>query len=424
MQVLTLAELQTPDEAVRRFTPLGFHTGGMLSPEDAAEYKQRVVAALELVSDVPDAVRSAFDRLRTLHSYGLLCYENFTAVVDLSPRVAELALRHRFVLFNEGRIDVVGRDGAPRTLHFENVGALVEQLKQARLRVAAWPKHAPFRGGFSQLLQWARREGLLSGQRARHMERRLAAWRNLLAHPDAHHLLMPVDSAREISDLAEFINRLWGARTPGGRLYPAPIERHVLALAYSDGKEASVGLAESLELQPALREATMLLVLGHPDDEGLFDFDAAYENTRYPCELLLGPATCAEAVEWLRTHAPGSDVVEYVDRLFLIRSDEAAVESPRSPDVAAGLAPSSRTGHWFAVQADYPTDAVGHVSGGHQPFAGPCSVCPADGVTEGSWSDVIASVQQAGTRLTPVSPVPARMPGRWFMFEARSEDPE
>lgn len=51
--MLTLAELQDPDEAVRRFTPLGFHTGGMLSGEDAARYQQRVVAAVELSSPTP-----------------------------------------------------------------------------------------------------------------------------------------------------------------------------------------------------------------------------------------------------------------------------------------------------------------------------------------------------------------------------------
>src|SRR3954462_2092567 len=92
MNVLTLAELQTPDERVRRFTPLGFNTGGMLSAEAAAEYQQLAVAGAELVADVPDGIRKAFDRLRTLHAYGLLCYDAFTAVVDLAPRVADLAV--------------------------------------------------------------------------------------------------------------------------------------------------------------------------------------------------------------------------------------------------------------------------------------------------------------------------------------------
>ena len=36
---------------------------------------------------------------------------------------------------------------------------------------------------------------------------------------------MPVDAARMIGDVAEIISQLWGAPTPGGRLYPAPARR-------------------------------------------------------------------------------------------------------------------------------------------------------------------------------------------------------
>jgi hypothetical protein len=46
---------------------------------------------------------------------------------------------------------------------------------------------------------------------------------------------MPNHSSQAIRDLAEIINRLWGSRTPGGRLYPAPIKREALVIGWSDG---------------------------------------------------------------------------------------------------------------------------------------------------------------------------------------------
>jgi hypothetical protein len=50
------------------------------------------------------------------------------------------------------------------------------------------------------------------------------------AHPSSYGLVTPADSARSILDAAEIINHLWGSSTPGGRLYPAPIRREILAV--------------------------------------------------------------------------------------------------------------------------------------------------------------------------------------------------
>jgi len=38
---------------------------------------------------------------------------------------------------------------------------------------------------------------------------RIAGFRNLVAHPTSHNVLMPVDGIRAIDDLADFINVLW-----------------------------------------------------------------------------------------------------------------------------------------------------------------------------------------------------------------------
>src|SRR5712692_741452 len=88
MDIRTFAELTAPDERSLRFTSLGFATGGKkLSSESAAEFQQRSIAAANLVSAVPEGTRSSFERLRTLHAYGVLCYDLFTVVDDLTkPR--------------------------------------------------------------------------------------------------------------------------------------------------------------------------------------------------------------------------------------------------------------------------------------------------------------------------------------------------
>jgi len=44
MDIATLGVLQTLDDRVRRFTPLGLSMGGLLTAEAAAEFQQRVVA--------------------------------------------------------------------------------------------------------------------------------------------------------------------------------------------------------------------------------------------------------------------------------------------------------------------------------------------------------------------------------------------
>ena len=70
--------------------------------------------------------------------------------------------------------------------------------------------------------------------------------RNNVAHPH-YHLAMPPDSARAIRDLAEIINRLWGHPTPGGRLYPAPLTREPMVIAWRGdppGHELTIMRAE------------------------------------------------------------------------------------------------------------------------------------------------------------------------------------
>ncbi len=413
MNVVPLSDLQAPDDRVRRFTLLGLSLAGMLTAEAAAEFQQRVVASADLVEAVPDGTRASFERLRTIHSHGILCYETFTTVCDLAPMVADLALRERFLAFHANVFAAVARDGTARAVRVETVSQLVEKLQEGKLRLQDWPEGDRFAGGFGQLLRWARRQGFLSGQRARQAEKQLTSWRNRLAHPDHSQLAMPVRSARDIHNLAEIINRLWGAPTPGGRLYPAPVEREILALLYSEDGSASVGLVESLghDSQPA--DVTVLLVRGVREDEGLFEYDAAFEHTRFPADLLWGPGGHREAVIWLEEQRPQPDNANYLDRWFVIRSDDAGTDRPRHPNVFAGLPESQRVGRWHLLRADFPEDAWLHVRFGHRPYDGACDECAAEGQAIGSWTELMTTLVDLGIAFEPLTAPEGRMPGLW-----------
>jgi hypothetical protein len=91
MKIKTLAELATPDSRSLRFTPNGISMNGTLKPEDAAELQQRAVAHCDLNPDVPAETQMSFERLRTLHAYGVLYYETFTVAHDLAWLVLEQA---------------------------------------------------------------------------------------------------------------------------------------------------------------------------------------------------------------------------------------------------------------------------------------------------------------------------------------------
>jgi hypothetical protein len=130
-----------------------------------------------------------------------------------------------------------------------------------RLQVGDGLEKMPSNGMLSDLLSWARRLGLLRGQRNRTIEKAIARLRNHVAHPSAYHLTTPVDAANTISDLAEIINHLWGSATPGGRLYPAPVERGIVAVM-CDGKTGAV-MSASVAAETA--SARGEVSLGGPD---------------------------------------------------------------------------------------------------------------------------------------------------------------
>ena len=160
---------------------------------------------------------------------------------------------------------------------FRSGGSHVGSTWQLKLTTGA---KMNFRGTMSQLQDWASQEHLLDGQRNKRLNPVYVAMRNSVAHPH-YHLSMPPDSARTIRDLAEIINRLWGRLTPGGRLYPAPLDRQVLIVAWTDAEEGTTTILRDYQLASFNEPGnwTCVVVLGVFKDEGLWDFSAQYERT-------------------------------------------------------------------------------------------------------------------------------------------------
>ena len=419
MRIKTFDELIAPDERTLRFTPLGFSMGPqILKPEYAAEFQQQVIAGCDLHPDVPEDTRNAFERVRTLHSYGILCYEAFTVADDLSWLVMEQAFRERFVTYFNGTIPFVnirtGDEDAITVRNFEEVyqavtpgGSHAKGVWRLKLRSNGQPMK--FRASFSHLLKWARQEGLLHGQRNRSIEEVYRRIRNRVAHP-SYHITMPPASARTIHDLAEVINRLWGHATPGGRLYPAPLEREVIVVAWRDTEvEPSYKIMRGYQLatfhEPG--DWQCLIIRAVFNDEGIWEFDARYERTHLPAELLWGPGLTHEALAWLNVHRPEPDTTDYLDRLFVLRIHNGRTSLAMRPEVALARLADRRDGQWFIVKVDYPNDAFAHVrhikngvvcgdpsptvcqvQSGVTMTSTPIPFCPVEPVFDGTWDEM------------------------------------
>lgn len=423
MDTRTFADLTTPDTRSLSFTPLGLSPRG-LTPESAVEFQQRAIAVADLVPGVPEGTRSSFERLRMLHTYGVLCYDLFTVVEDLTSVVLEQALHERFLTFYGGTIPLVRRgvesefpasDSEALNTAFRRRGS--HEGWQLRLRNSRTSIPVPLTMG--PLLRWARHEGLLHGQRNRRLEEILDRIRNRFAHGSGFRIGMANQSARAIHDLAEIINQLWGALTPGGRLYPTPLEREVLVIGWSqnwstiaEGGGAALMRADQLA-EFTEHDWTYLVVRGVRDDPRLWDFDARYELTVYPSNLLWGPGTRDDALAWLEATAPEGDEVHHLDRLFAVRRHDCRLYPPCRPEFLLALPPEQQTGTWHVVRADFPEDCLRHVS--HIAAGEACGTwgCAIDDIAQGSWADAVTTVRNLVPGLNAAVYSEARVPQRW-----------
>ena len=172
MKIKSLDELRDADERTLRFTSFGFDTGGMLHPEDAALYQQESLSHAALSEAVAEGTWSTFDRLRLLHSYGVLSYDMFTAADDLAHLAIEQALRDRFIEFHDGTVPFQDAHCTVHHVPAASFEALYEEIhaegrlrspQRWRLQLRRTGKRIYFDGMLDSLLRWARAERLLRG---------------------------------------------------------------------------------------------------------------------------------------------------------------------------------------------------------------------------------------------------------------------
>jgi len=421
MRIRALDELAKPDERTLLFTPWGLSMGGHLSVEDALAFQQQAISACDLVGAVPEGTRQVFERLRELHIYGVLSYDMFTVADQQAPLVLDLALRERFMAYYKlDGVPLVSKTRGNDRLRVSSFEDLYEALNHGSHRKGGWKLDLdagpiPFRGSFGELFRWARKVGLLHGQRNRRIEQALVKLRNYSAHPGGHIVVSPVESARAIRDTAEIINRLWGHATPGGRLFPAPIQQEIIAVGWDQGGDQLVQFRAHPGREGVDPAKSYVLLRAVEHDPDLWEYDSHFETTAYPAELLWGPGLWAEAEDWLVEHRPQPGETEYLDRLFLVRTFERQVERPRRPEVALGLSTQELVGTWHLIRADHPSAAFGHVRGpGGNPNPdcareGPCSRCAVEAVSVGPWEQVAGYL----TDFDPIALPSISVPSKW-----------
>jgi hypothetical protein len=408
--IKTLAELQQPDEGSLKFSPWGL--GGRMDPADAARWQQQAVALYEISAQAPELTRLCFERARTVFSYGVLCYELYTVAGDQARLAIEQALRDRFLPFYDGVVPFTDARGEPQSITAARYEAFFDELrgkpKSWKLQPASGRPAFRFDGMLTSLLKWARAEELLAGQRDRLRDRPRVNLRNFVAHA-GYHLGMPPDAEREIAELAEIVNRIWGA--PSG----APLDREIVIIAW-DQRGVTWGGAEGFSIDPLTGPETCVVVRAARPEE-LGSYDSLYEAVPSPCDYLWGPGTLADAQDWLAANQPVGDQAQVLERLFVLRYDDSRLYLPQTLPVAAGLDASRATGMWYLIRADSPNDAFGHqlqrltqlsehVSSGH------CT-CPVEALGEGSLPDVLALAAASGANVAPAQVPDARVTISW-----------
>jgi hypothetical protein len=405
VQRRSFQELITVDPTTRRFTPLGLDTTHVLTEETCADYMQDLVSVYDLASDVPPDVQQVFERLRTVHTYGVLEYDLFTVANTQTYLAFEGVMRARFMDAYQSTVRFVSASAREniRVSTFNDVFELVGRGGKYSTRkgwslqaIDGKTDHGNFNGSFPALLRWARAERLLSGQRSRMVENQaIKKLRDFAAHPERLHRISPIDSARAINDLAEFINRLWGHRTPGGHLYPAPVDREPIVIARTvDGRTLTSLTPDRLvpadvshewsDLPPFNDEDAweFMLVLSPKSVDVLSYALRGLDRAPFPVDVLWGPDSLAgTAAAWSKNAAVWTgDCVETTDRIFIVPYPPGS-DDPAWPLELATMVSRPSSDCWdrcLVVIADTPYDAHEHArgirEGGHEE-EGICDGC-------------------------------------------------
>jgi hypothetical protein len=386
-------------------------------------FQSEVIAAAVLVDPVADDVRCSFDRLRSKHVQGVTDYANFSEVCNLAIGIYEPALQARFLEFYHGReIPFSQRDGSPAPLRADRYESVYDHVSPTKgMYIQGTGGRLWFGGTLDGLLGWARLEGLLRGQRARLHESSIRSLRNSISHGRGFVTETPVSSAQEIRDLAEFINQIWAAPTIGGRIYPAPVPREVLALGWDTAGAMTLARAATLT---AADDAAMqwILLRGTFNNPEWTQFDSRYLTSAVPTSYLWGPGAAADALDWIATHQPAADAVDTTDQLMLIRHHEYDLYLPQSPEIAMARPPEDQAGEWYLMLADQPMAAFTCVRArinrefGH---LGECR-CPTRRLARGKWRKMLHRLGQLRPRLAATLPPDVRVEDGWRMPNPRT----
>lgn len=401
MKIRSLTELRRVDERAARSTSMGFSTGRMLTPASTARTHQTWIADTDLAETVPRDVRQNFDRLRDLHTYGVLHYDLYTLVHQTRPFVFEHALRQRFITHYDSGVLLQNKQGETKVLEPSSFQDVYLAIRRGDYKKFVYldcnGEKMKFDASLRSLMVWARAMKYLCGQRNRFADEALVDLRNHFAHPEGFSITDPYQSARSIAALAETINHMWGRCTPNGRRYPGPIPRFIYVVAVSpDGEAKKLFRAEQLaavEVEPDWQYEIVRAAGGL--GTVIVDYDDEYEATPYPVDRLWGPGTGQEAAAWLAEESPLPDTVDYLDRKFAILVTAGRASLPRLPETIDDVPPDDRDGDWHLVMADYPADAFAHVQRAVLPepecsASRPCPSCPATTIAVGSWDDIRA----------------------------------
>jgi hypothetical protein len=418
-----LEKLTTPDPIWEGMSVFGWSS----NPEEILASLDCLLEPATLPDEVPDDVRQQFDTLCRLFRYGVFNYDFCTLASDDIYLVAETAFRRRFLEYYGHRVPLVSRDGTQHAVVEANHYELFLEALRTRNRKRPWlieskataQPHDLGSGGFQALLRWAFDEQLLPGRKVQHIIRSTHWHRNFAGHPTPHRLTPPM-MAESICTISELIARLWGAETKGGRLFPnlAPCQRILMALGRSpDGLSVTFGPASELAAWRSDHDYEISLILS-PLSNDLHNFESGLERTAYPADLLWGPGSWHEAVQYLRTRGPVQDSVDYTDRLFAIRTGEGlaatagefgfpleGLESTRRAQSLAALKAHQQAGCWYLIRCDYPDEAVCHVAEMHVMKQNLTSIhrlrrmlrcdCGVDEIgAELSWAEAVTKVEE------------------------------
>lgn len=429
-----LVHLQAPDPRTLAVTPWGLGVGVAMRAEDAALMWAGEAARLRLADDVAEGTRRAFAELAGHLPYGLLHYPLFTLIHDRALFVLEQALRDRFVEYHRrehagfATLQRDGRDYATRVDAYGDVLARTRSLGRGTTIAVQVPGRGgsavPFNGSLSALILWARELELLSGQRSAVAEDAIRKLRNNVAHPEGSHTLWPGHVLVTLRDLAEIINHLWGHSTPGGRLYPGPVERQTVALAWSQNGDSCAALAHNLADPGDWDGYThfALVMATWPVPTDLHEYDSRFEATAAPVDYLWGPGSRQAALRYLEYNPPSCDRATMLERRFLVRVEPHRIWQPMRPEIAAALAGNTTSGNWHLVRADTPAGALGHVralvGGGTCRDARMCPACHAGHVATGPLPSVLRELDVVAAPLPPDFQLPSLVSGpRWFPLE-------